>query len=867
MPYLKLLGGAVLEDEAGVIDGPASRPYPVAALALLATAPSRRLSRGKLIGFLWPDSSEKSARGRLNTCAYQIRSDLGEEVLVSVGDDLWLNERAVGCDVFRFEEALEAGAYEKAVQLYDGPFLDGFEGPGSTLFERHVEGERARLRRAYGSALEALGAEAEAAEDFEAAARWWRKRANEDPYNSKVAHRLMQALAKAGNPAGAVQVAHVHEQLLDQQFGTEPSAEVRALREELKAGSRPRPTVSADGAEAAPAEAGAAPAEEPPEARDEQDTFVPPSVPARESVAGASSVAAGGVSGPAGRRGRASTTRRRSEKVLLTALVALGILAAGAVGGWYLLGAGGSAPSSVRERTIAVLPFEELGDGEASVFTEGLHSDLSTRLATVRGLGVISRGSVLQFRDAEKPLPEIGRELGATWVVRGEVQRAGNEVQLNVRLVDAARDRQVWSESYRRTWTAQNLFEIQADIAQEIVRALEIELTSEERRRLQEVPTQNTAAYELYLQAQDLEQLRTPSPMIDQRIQLYRRALELDSTFAEAWAGLADIFVAQGWVTSDLAWVDSATAAARKALELDPALAAAHAQLGDVHWTLGRTEEAIAAYERALELHSGEREAMNNLSVLLGRRGRYAEKMRLLERLHRLAPDSPGPIARLAALNAQLGRDDVADAWLAYGRERGHSMPWTRFHVSLFHRQDLARAREALEELAKEIDDYRLTRRRAALALYAGDWTDARKHYRVLYPGIPKGSAAVFGGLLYDPLGLAFALDRLADPEEARAIAREVVETAEQDIAANPDPAPRQRMAVAHLILGDTTAALDWLEQAVDVGYRDVRELRTIPTLAPLRDHARFRTLLERMEILLAEELRRIEAEGWGLPQ
>ncbi|HZD05196.1 MAG TPA: tetratricopeptide repeat protein, partial [Longimicrobiales bacterium] len=221
----------------------------------------------------------------------------------------------------------------------------------------------------------------------------------------------------------------------------------------------------------------------------------------------------------------------------------------------------------------------------------------------------------------------------------------------------------------------------------------------------------------------------------------------------------------------------------------------------------------------------------------------------------------------LVTLNAELGRDEVADGWLEFGRERGHSLTWARFYVDLFYRDDVERAGEALDEMAEEEEEgYRIARLRAALALYEEDWTEARRQYRLLYPGVGRASIPLFGAFLWDPLGLAYALDRLGEGEEAREIAREVIRTTERELPADPDHLPRHRMAVAHLILGDTAAALDWLEEAVDVGYRDVRLVRTIPVLDPLRGHPRFQALLERMEILLAEERRRIEAEGWGLP-
>lgn len=215
------------------------------------------------------------------------------------------------------------------------------------------------------------------------------------------------------------------------------------------------------------------------------------------------------------------------------------------------------------------------------------------------------------------------------------------------------------------------------------------------------------------------------------------------------------------------------------------------------------------------------------------------------ERARRLAPSSSLPIESMARLNSQIGRDEIADRWFEHARARGHDLRWTELQVALYHRRDLQRAEGIIDDLSESEEAFRIDRRRGALALYKGDLEEARRHYR-------------------DPLGLAYVLDRLGDSAQAREIAREVMVTTEREMSADPDHLPRHRLAVASLILGDTTAALDWLEDAVDRGYRDVRLLEGVPTLSAVRDHPRFRALLDRMRVLLAEQRRRIEAEGWG---
>ena len=239
MLQLKLLGGAMVEAEHGVVHGLSSRRHSLGLLALLTTAPGRTLSRGKIVGLLWPAAGEKVARNRLTSCVYQVRSEIGSDVISSVGGDLRLNGAALACDVDRFEAAANAREYVRAVELYEGPFLDGFWIRDSPEFDQWVDRERDRLRRRYHQALEALPREARERGDLEEAARWWRARAASDPYDSVVVRRLMETLAEAGSRAEALLVARAHVRTLDEEFGTRPDAELQALIDAIQGHAPP----------------------------------------------------------------------------------------------------------------------------------------------------------------------------------------------------------------------------------------------------------------------------------------------------------------------------------------------------------------------------------------------------------------------------------------------------------------------------------------------------------------------------------------------------------------------------------------------------------------------------------------------------
>jgi DNA-binding SARP family transcriptional activator/Tfp pilus assembly protein PilF len=225
---LQLLGRPSIRAE-GVdfVKGVAVQRRRVALLALLALADERGVSRDKILGFLWPESDSEHARNLLNAAVYSLRKALGEEAIVSDAEGLRINNNLVGSDVADFNAALERDDGAAAVALYSGPFLDGFFIADAPEFERWVERERDRLGRLYCGVLEKFAEQSERDGNFDSATEWWKSRAAYDPYDWRVAQRLMKALDASGNTAAALQHALMHERRLKEDFGVEPSAELK----------------------------------------------------------------------------------------------------------------------------------------------------------------------------------------------------------------------------------------------------------------------------------------------------------------------------------------------------------------------------------------------------------------------------------------------------------------------------------------------------------------------------------------------------------------------------------------------------------------------------------------------------------------
>jgi DNA-binding SARP family transcriptional activator/TolB-like protein/Tfp pilus assembly protein PilF len=620
---LRLLGGvSLLCDNRTALTGPATQRHRLALLALLASSGSRPQSRDKLVAWLWPERDVEHARNLLNQGVHALRKAMGEDAIVSTHDELRLDSAEVGCDVVAFEDAVASGELDRAIGLYTGPFLDGFHLPGASEFEHWADGERDRLRRSYARSLESLAEAAEAREEWGSAVERWRCLATEEPYNARVTLRLMRALDAAGDRAGALQQARVHALLLQQEFEAGPDPDVVALAELLR-------TTPANGAErkVEPPPTGAS-------APDRATTGRLASAVALEPAPD-EELSPGTFAAPAPLRARA-----RSVPAGLL-LMALGILIGlGALFAWTRAHRGETAGAPLLRR-VAVLPFENLGGPDQAYFVDGITDEIRGRLSTLRGLQVTARTSSSQYRRTAKSPAEIGRELGVEFLLTGTVrwdhEGSRSQVLVTPELVQAASSAARWQQSFTAPLT--DIFHVQADIAERVTRELGVALAAGDRRHMEEGPTGDLGAYDLYLRGRYAWHQRT-AVGLDQARRLLERAIELDPAFAPAHAALADVFTVMPlWrnLPPDQTY-PRAKAAALAALKLDSTLAAPYAVLGDInalyewdwsaadrnfrrslaldpnnanthHWynedylvTVGRLREALSEAERAREL-------------------------------------------------------------------------------------------------------------------------------------------------------------------------------------------------------------------------------------------------------------------------
>ena len=462
-----------------------------------------------------------------------------------------------------------------------------------------------------------------------------------------------------------------------------------------------------------------------------------------------------------------------------------------------------NAPGRTRSASVAVLPFLNLsGEAEHDYFADGITEDVIAHLSKIRSLQVISRTSVMPFKQRQHTLREIGRTLGATALLDGSVRHTGDRVRIVVTLVDVETDRQLWAETYDRQPT--DVFSIQTDVALRIAAALEAELSPDEQTRVRKEPTKDVQAYRLFLQGRQwLTRYTTESSV--RAIEYFDRAIARDPAFALAWANLAMTYTElaeTGAIAPDDAYRRAADAAAT-ALRLDPELGAAHVTMGYLK-TVREFDWAGAerAFKRALELSPSSADAYDLYGRLCAALERYDEAIAMLQRAQELDPLAHRVDIATAFLRAGRYDQAVLRAEEAVELDPGHDRAWATLGWAYFLS---GRQEEGLAELERAVS---------------------------LAPG---------NTLWLGQLGEAYAMAGQA--EKAREILRELEERALVGYVSS------YHFAYVHTGLGDADRAMDCLERAVAIRAGPAYGVKGSFLLAPLHAHPRFRALLRQMNL------------------
>lgn len=472
-------------------------------------------------------------------------------------------------------------------------------------------------------------------------------------------------------------------------------------------------------------------------------------------------------------------------------------------------GAAGSsrAANGILQRapSVGVLPFANLSaDPENEFFADGITQDVIAHLARIKALKVISRSSMMTFKNSRSSLREIGEKLGASALVEGSVRRAGNRVRIVAQLVDAATDEHLWAETYDRDLT--DIFAIQTDVALNIAEALRAELTRDERERVVRWPTDNLEAYVLYLRGRD-SFYRFSEEGFRRSLVAAKAAVARDPGFALAWASVAEThveFCIEGFIAGETdETIRMARAAAVRALEIDEELGEAHSISGLIRFVLDFDwQGAESDFIRAIELCPGSAETHNYYSWLCLAQERYDDALR--------------EVRRAKELNPLFVKTDVANTLLRARRNE----------EALEEAQRMARSEPEEPRCHSVLGWALIFNGRPAAGI------SALEHARSLAPGATLFSAQ---------LGEAFALT--GDVPRAREMLEYLRDRGKREFV------PPYHFAYVHAGLGEADAAMNWLEAAFERRSGPIYGIKSSFLFRTLHGHPRFESLLRKMNL------------------
>lgn len=686
---LHTLGSVYLTRDGGEpLTGAAAQRRLLALLALLATAGSGGISRDRILGILWSESDAERARGALAQALYHARRALDCEELAVGRDDLRLNRERIDADIWAFEDAVAAGDLERAADVYKGPFLNGFFLSGAPEFERWAEEQRSRYESQVALVFDHLAGNADSLGDHRTAVEWRRRRAAIDPLDTQATVRLMASLAAAGDRAGALQHARVHETLLRDQLDMAPDVAVTQLVARLRAeAERPQPVV---------------PIQPLPET-----SVAPVAGEALPATVNASLPSPAAVEPTPAQPPR---SRRNAMRIALVTLAIVVVALSAIVVGTTRTGSRDPAvlPTRSVAQPVVIAPFRVAGaDASLAYLREGMVELLSMRLADDSGARSVDPGAVLgAWRAAGLTAAEdvprstavrVANGLGASRVVFGSVVGTPAKLLVTASVVRVPDGEVIADASVEGT--SDSLGTLVDRVAVEL-----LAVEAGERDRLGRDGTPSLPALRAYLDGQSQYRRGDYSSAVHH----YERALRSDSSFALAALRLA---VAADRI-NDAEQHDRALALAWAARDELSEADAAHllAFAGPRYPSPSPEVEHLAAWQRAVTLAPDRAEVWYELGeqyfhdgAVLGLADARARSNAALRRALDLDPAHTRSRRLLVLLAARL-RDTAALAELATPAALNDSMgdlgPFMRWRAALA-RNDSAELRRVREEIPR----------------------------------------------------------------------------------------------------------------------------------------------------------------------
>jgi len=500
-------------------------------------------------------------------------------------------------------------------------------------------------------------------------------------------------------------------------------------------------------------------------------------------------------------------------------------------------------------KSIAVLPFVNMtNDPAQEYFSDGITEDILTHLSKVADLKVVSRTSTLQYKNTTKTIPQIGKELGVSTVLEGSVRKSGNKVRITAQLINAKTDVHIWAETYDRD--VSKIFDIQTEVAKEILIALKTNLTPREEKSLDKSVTSEITAYDYYLRGTETFHNGETKQDMEQAAGFFIEAINIDSGFAAAYVGLAKTMIERRFYGSDINQLtDSALILNQKALSLDPELDEAHYLQSLYYLMIGDRKKAVAGFEKVLQINPNHEKAMINLGSLLMEGDQLEKGLGLVVDGMMLELNSKDPdfYIKLGEAYVQIGELENAIKYLnqaiklkpdcneAYSWLREIGLQTEDYAAVLIHSQKIVEIEENVFSLDRLGWAYMLGK----------DYINAAETWNRVGELLNEYDDSYYA-VAYKHR-LAYVLWQMGKVDEAREMLNDVIDEnlfminneIKKDIKGQA-----YDLAACYAFLGNEDKAMQWAYRAEEEGFFPIDLVNRDPMFNAFRDHEKFEQLL-----------------------
>ena len=507
--------------------------------------------------------------------------------------------------------------------------------------------------------------------------------------------------------------------------------------------------------------------------------------------------------------------------------------------------------SGAERKSIAILPFTNLSSDPSYVYIgDGITEDIITQVSKISELRVLSRSSIMRYKNKEINIKKIGKDLDVSTVLEGSVRIENNSIRVTAQLIDTNTDDHLWAETYDKELT--RIFDIQSDVANKIASALQVKLTLSEKTNLDKRATKNLDAYSFYLKGKEYYYKYNKEDN-ETAIALFKKALERDSSYSLAYAGLGNAY-GQRYEKFGFSgnWLDSSIAMSKKSLLIDPDLAEGYKALGLSYSLMGRRHKAVEADKKAVELNPNLHSAIGNLGIEYMSMGKLDEALLLLKKAITLNPTHFFGSASVGAVYYELGMDDKALEWYKKSMELEPNYTYANIQIGyLYLRQ--GNFEKASVMASEDIKIYPDTLSslvfKGNIELFRGNFSKSKWYYDKVIPITGISIETIKHPISLSPSTYGYILTKTGNQIQAQNLLEKTSLECQSSISqGNEYYWTPFELARINAIQGNKAEAYRWLQKAIDAGWRNYRLALIDPVWENLSDDLQFQNLMTQIK-------------------